>query len=183
MKKLALIFPGIGYHCDKPLLYYSKKLAAKAGYEIREVNYGGFPSNVRGDAEKMQKCFDMALSQSEEILSDVDLNGYDDVLIIGKSVGTAVAGAIAQNHRLRARFILYTPVKQTFSFSFGEAIVFHGTSDPWAKTPVIKDACEKNGIPVYITENANHSLETGDIILDLENITTVMKITEEYIKS
>ena len=25
--KLAVIFPGIGYHTDKPLLYYSKKLA------------------------------------------------------------------------------------------------------------------------------------------------------------
>ena len=25
--KLAVIFPGIGYHTDKPLLYYGKKLA------------------------------------------------------------------------------------------------------------------------------------------------------------
>ena len=24
--KLAVIFPGIGYHTDKPLLYYGKKL-------------------------------------------------------------------------------------------------------------------------------------------------------------
>ncbi len=24
--KLAVFFPGIGYHCDKPLLYYAKKL-------------------------------------------------------------------------------------------------------------------------------------------------------------
>ena len=28
--KLAVVFPGIGYHADKPLLYYSKKLAAQA---------------------------------------------------------------------------------------------------------------------------------------------------------
>ena len=25
-EKLVIIFPGIGYHCDKPLLYYAKKL-------------------------------------------------------------------------------------------------------------------------------------------------------------
>ena len=25
--KAAVFFPGIGYHCDKPLLYYSRKLA------------------------------------------------------------------------------------------------------------------------------------------------------------
>ena len=26
-KKIAVLFPGVGYHTDKPLLYYSKKLA------------------------------------------------------------------------------------------------------------------------------------------------------------
>ena len=34
MKKLAVLFPGIGYHCDKPLLYYSKKCLSAYGYEI-----------------------------------------------------------------------------------------------------------------------------------------------------
>ena len=31
--KLAVFFPGIGYHCDKPLLYYSRKLVQEYGYE------------------------------------------------------------------------------------------------------------------------------------------------------
>ena len=31
--KAAVFFPGIGYHCDKPLLYYSRKLAQECGYE------------------------------------------------------------------------------------------------------------------------------------------------------
>ena len=38
MKKLAVLFPGIGYHYDKPLLYYSKKCLSAYGYEIIEVN-------------------------------------------------------------------------------------------------------------------------------------------------
>ena len=33
MKKLAIFFPGIGYHCDKPLLYYARKLTQECGYE------------------------------------------------------------------------------------------------------------------------------------------------------
>ena len=40
MKKIAVIFPGVGYHADKPLLYYSKKIASQNGYEIVEVPYG-----------------------------------------------------------------------------------------------------------------------------------------------
>ena len=39
-KKIAVLFPGIGYHTDKPLLYYSRKLAMERGYEIIEVKYG-----------------------------------------------------------------------------------------------------------------------------------------------
>lgn len=35
MKKLAVFFPGIGYHCDKPLLYYSRKMAEQNGYDER----------------------------------------------------------------------------------------------------------------------------------------------------
>ena len=38
-KKLAVIFPGIGYHTDKPLLYYSKKIARQHGYDIVELSF------------------------------------------------------------------------------------------------------------------------------------------------
>ena len=31
--KLAVIFPGVGYHADKPLLYYGRKLAKQHGYQ------------------------------------------------------------------------------------------------------------------------------------------------------
>ena len=38
-KKIAVLFPGVGYHCDKPLLYYSRKLAIQKGYEVKSINY------------------------------------------------------------------------------------------------------------------------------------------------
>ena len=34
MKKLAVYFPGIGYTVDKPLMHYSRRLAADAGKNI-----------------------------------------------------------------------------------------------------------------------------------------------------
>ena len=71
-KKIAVLFPGIGYHTDKPLLYYSKKLARKRGYEIVEVKYGPLPSGVKGNAEKMRKAFEMALIYATEQLAEID---------------------------------------------------------------------------------------------------------------
>ena len=43
MKKgrIAVIFQGIGYNADKPLLYYSKKIALERGYDVKVVEYSG----------------------------------------------------------------------------------------------------------------------------------------------
>ena len=38
-KRMALILPGLGYHSDKPLLYYAKKLFRQRGYQIEEITY------------------------------------------------------------------------------------------------------------------------------------------------
>ena len=181
MKKHAVIFPGVGYHTDKPLLYYSKKLAAQAGYEIVEVPYGGFPKGVKGSAEKMEQAFYSALSQAEDILKEVDFLEYEDILFISKSVGTAVASAYGAKHHLSTRNIYYTPVEASFQFMDQPGIAFTGTKDAWAELEKVEDGCKKGGFPLYRTEDANHSLETGDVITDLKNLRKIMKITKEYI--
>ena len=88
---IAVLFPGIGYTCDKPLLYYSEKLVRERGYEVVRVPYGGFPPNVKGDAAKMYQCFVSAREQTEDILASVDWSKYTDILFFSKSVGTVVA--------------------------------------------------------------------------------------------
>ena len=41
-KKICVVFPGIGYHTDKPLLYYSKKYMMAHGYDIIDVTLASF---------------------------------------------------------------------------------------------------------------------------------------------
>lgn len=181
MKKLAVIFPGIGYHTDKPLLYYSKKLAVQKGYEIIEVSYGNFPSNVKGSKEKMEKAFYSALQQTEKMLKDVDFPSYDDILFVSKSVGTAVSSAYAGKYHLKTRNIYYTPVEASFRFMTQPGIAFTGTEDSWVVHDAIKEGCRKGDYPLYIIENANHSLEMGDVEGDLENLKMIMRVTADYI--
>ena len=160
--KIVCLFPGIGYTCDKPLLYYSWKMFASLGWKVVPIPYGGFPSGVKGNAKKMQKCAEMALDQAEELLKEIDWNQYDSILFVSKSVGTVVAGAYAARHHVPCRHVLFTPVESTFSFKVKDAIVFHGTADPWADSKVIINACRDAGLTLHVTEKANHSLETGD---------------------
>ena len=182
-KKIACLFPGIGYTCDKPLLYYSWKLLKGMGWEIVPVQYSGFPDKVKGDPEKMKLCAETALEQAEKILSDIDWKAYGEILFIGKSVGTVVCSAYAVSHGIGCRRILFTPVEATFGFDCGEAIAFHGTADPWAETKVIREKCKELGIPLYETEGANHSLETGDVEKDIKEIRKVMKVVREFVCS
>ncbi len=180
--KLAVIFPGIGYTCDKPLLYYSGKLAAKCGYEVIPVPYGNFGKDVKGNAKKMRESFEHALLQAEEMLSCVRWNEYEDIVFISKSIGTVVASCYAKKHGLHVRSILFTPLPETYEFAEMPACAFHGTSDQWADTPEIKNAAKRTGIPLYLTENANHSLETGDVLKDTENLRGVLEIVKDMLK-
>ena len=88
--KLVVCFPGIGYHCDKPLLYYSRKLAACAGYDhTLLLQYTYHKDGLRGSPAALREAFDTLYAQAEAQLSAVDWPQYDDVLFLSKSIGTA----------------------------------------------------------------------------------------------
>lgn len=180
-KKIAVLFPGVGYTFDRPLLYFAAKLAEKRGYEIRRVSYGNFPKNMRGDAAKMQAAFDSAAAEAREILSDVDWGSYTEILFISKSIGTIVAAEFRKANGIHARSISYTPMRHTFLFAEGEGIMFHGTADPWEPdNAAVEEGCRRIGQPLYLFEGANHSLETGDVDTDIVNLRRVMKLTADF---
>ena len=134
------------------------------------------------EKEKMEEVFFSAVRQSEEILKDVDFSLYDDILFLSKSVGTAVASAYGGKHGLNTRNIYYTPVEASFQFMTQPGIAFTGTADSWVDWHVVQEGCEKGGFPLYVIDGADHSLETGNVAEDLENLQDIMKKTEDYIK-
>ena len=94
MNGIAVFFPGIGYHCDKPLLYFSRELAREAGYqEIVNVNYSYHVEDIRGNPEKMRAAGLALFAQTEDALKEIRWDAYDDILFVSKSVGTAIAAA------------------------------------------------------------------------------------------
>jgi len=185
MYKLAVIFPGIGYTADKPLLHYSRRIAADHGFDVRVMAYSGFPPKVQGDGDRLMNSVQIALTQAVEMLSDVDFSAYEDILFVGKSIGTIVAAKIASESpvRDRIRLVLYTPLEATFSFAFDKAVVFTGDDDPWVgrNKSRISSICMSRGIPCFLLPHANHSLETADPFQDMEMLCGIMKKTEAFI--
>ena len=186
MSKIAVFFPGVGYTADKPLLHYSRRLAEDQGYEIKFLPYAGFPEKIKGDRAKMVESFNLALQQTEEMLSEVDLTAYDDVLFVGKSVGTIVAAKIAAESPMaeKIRLVLYTPLEDTFTFLKDKAkcIMFTGAADPWVggASSRISGLCAERKIPCHVIPEADHSLESGNLYKDLQNMQQIMEATEAF---
>ena len=188
--KLCVLFPGIGYTVDKPLLYYLGKYARSRDYEIISIKYKDLPKKVKGDSEKMKLTFDMAIEQTKDQLKDVEWSKYEHIIFIGKSIGTAIAAAFGKELKsglshsldnLNINYILLTPLKETFLFIDSKsAAAFHGTSDPWAETPEIEGLASKLDIPLYEYANANHSLETGDFETDINYLKDVFSKCSPY---
>ena len=179
MKKLAIFFPGIGYHADKPLLYYSRKLAGEAGYEQIALKYDYQAGNIRGNKEKMEAAFHALYAQAEEQLAEVDFTAYAEV-------GTIIASAYAQKLEEAGmaadlRHILYTPLEATYTFAPKHAAAFIGTADPWSDVPAVIRMSEAQGVPMHVYENANHSLETEDTLQNLKILQDVMEKTKAII--
>ena len=180
-KKLACILPGIGYHKDKPLLYYATKLTVQLGYEVMHISYKDMPTKIQGDASMMRRAAEIAYAQTEEQLSVVDFSAYEDVLFIGKSIGTVALAKYVATHEIQAKQIWYTPVEATFSFDSKNVLAFIGDADPWSDLDVIREKVSKMEISLYNYPRCNHSLECDDVEQNILVLQDVMARSQAFI--
>lgn len=180
--KIAVFFPGIGYHCDKPLLYYARKLAQEYGYEqIVTLDYTYDGKNIRGNRQKMEQAFESLYAKEEKKLEETAFDKYSEILFISKSVGTVIASAYAEKYKIKCRQVLYTPLEQTFLFEHGNAIAFIGTADPWSEVKKVVGRSQNQAVPIYVYEDADHSLEKGNVLQNIDILKSVMNKTKNYL--
>lgn len=181
-KKLAVLFPGIGYHNDKPLMYYTKKIARNLGYDIIELSYelNEVASEIKSDEEKTKDAIDLGFSQVDEKLKAVNFDEYERVIFVGKSIGTAVMARYEMTYELDVDMIIYTPIPYTFSYLGPcEGLLFHGSNDPFCDTDMCVQLCDEMSLTYAVIPEANHSLETGDVQTDIANMGKVMSAVEK----
>ena len=185
--KLAVIFPGIGYTCKRPLLYYSASMAEELGYEVLRLDYGEDIHSFRGrDASDLKKIAASALRRSMTVLRKKDLSGYEDIVMISKSIGTLIAVKAADRLRIQARHFMITPIPDTIPWIRKTDCVFlSGTGDPYIpKETVLKAAAENPQKAMKIFKECNHSLERpGDTAGNLKNLKKTVKLLKKYLKS
>ena len=180
MSKKAVIFPGIGYHKDKPLLYYSIRIAKAYGYSVECVDFSSISWDKKdlNDPVRMKEIFDRAME-----LAGSQFGGTkdDEVLFISKSIGTVVAACFAREKGIDAKQIYFSPLVHFGMYASDEGIAFYGDADPLADADEIEKICADKKIAAYRISGGNHSLETGDTDIDLKSLSMIMDRVKEYI--
>lgn len=176
MKKLAVMFPGMNYNSDKPLLYYTKKILSKENYDIVSISYGELP-------KEKQPAFDIAIKKAEEVTKDINWSNYDTILFISKSIGTILAGIIAANLPKNIKHIYIIPINETLEFMNGDVVVFSGKEDPMMNTKDLVEECNNKEIELFLYDDCNHSMETGDVNRDIKILADITEKCQEFIKN
>ena len=171
-KKLVIMFPGVGYTMDCPLLYYASFLYETKGYEQIHMKYNSILLNP--DLTREEKTL-QARDYVWEKAKEIDFSAYDEVVFFSKSFGTAEAGILAERLGITPTQIFLTPLPRALSYIKKTDTVVIGTADE--VYPECKAYFEEHGIqPMYI-EGADHSLERkGKPFESLEILRDVMHL-------
>lgn len=171
MKKLVIMFPGVGYTMDYPLLYYASLLYEARVYEQIHMKYNSifFESDLTRE-EKTLKVREYVW----EKVKDIDFSAYDSVVFFSKSFGTAEAGYLAEKLGIKPVQIYLTPIPRALPYIKEGDIVIIGTADE--VYPECKTYFDEHEIPPMYIDGADHSLEVkGKPFESLEILRNVME--------
>lgn len=180
MKKLAVIFPGVGYTCMKPLLYYTASVAKDAGYEVLQLDYGDDIHTFKGRKElELTPIIELAKTRVlEHQLKKIDWSHYEKIVFISKSIGTVIACDVEKYFDLEVKQFLITPIPATMPYlERVNGLFFSGTADPYISSKKVAKAVKRYPKKVGgIFEGCNHSLERPEhTVKNLKNVKAVVK--------
>jgi predicted alpha/beta-hydrolase family hydrolase len=168
--KLAVMFPGLGYTCHMPLLYYATEILLGYEYDVLQLNTDYTRRDYQFSSREERASWILTDSQAA-VHCGLAQREYTSLILIGKSIGTmAMAGIININVDLTIATIWLTPllnqpylVNAALCFK-GPALFIGGTGDQTYLLDVLNRIEEKNNARILIVDGADHSLEIKDDI-------------------
>lgn len=173
-----VLFPGVRYSVDTPLLYYAGRAFAQRGYEVRAVDYGDGAQSLTGLAETAAALEEPVLAQ----LRSWALEECEDVVFVSKSIGTVLAGRCAAALNASMRHIYLTPLELSLPFlNRAEDVVFGAGADPFLDAERLKTHCEEHGVPLKVYPGVGHRLEDkADLRRTLAILAEIAEVYERF---
>ena len=172
-KSLLLVYPGVGYTSDKPLLYYGIQCALQHDYDVCVFSYGQIPFDKQHPMDYVNE----AVKQVQAMLHQIDVSQYDKVVCLGKSIGTIIAYETTQ--AMTCQYFMLTPLKEVLQFRISKNDIFIcGDNDSLVPQVDVFQDCDAQ---VHIVKG-NHSLECGSVQEDLQQLQLIVQQFEAWIE-
>ncbi len=187
---VALIFPGLAYNCDMPLLYYSIEAILASGINTLAVDYD-YSNNPDYMKQSVRDRAEWLMGDIEATFNAVTNDEHLKIVcMVGKSLGTLALGHLIETHEsLRdAKTIWLTPLvknpellEQMLAY-MKDAVLVIGTQDPHYDRDIIDRLNVSTQLSGIVIDGANHSLEIeGDVTKSLRVLMQIVTIIQQFL--
>ena len=140
-KNLLILFPGVRYSTDCPLLYYTRVAYDYAGYEIIAINDYGI-----AQSDDLGSYADKAVKSLVKRLAETQFDKYEHIVFAEKSIGTLIGLMLSDALGLPDVYhIMYTPLEAVFNYINPERRIVGMAAGTTDKHIEIKGALGKGG--------------------------------------
>lgn len=158
--KLTILFPGVRYSVDCPLLYYPSMWYEEKGFQVISANY----HVKKTDGIKKQEEY---IKQAKKGLKKQFLNfpfeNYDEIRFVSKSIGTILALWLEEELGIsNVEHVLLTPIERTLPFLKRKRNCIYmasGTADKMVDHERLQKVCKKMNYPLQEFDGLGHRLE------------------------
>lgn len=176
-KRLMVLLPGRSYTIDAPLMYYSKILGWQLGYDTLLVNYGFHINHSDFELSDIPNIH----RETDNILSQVlNTHEYDEVVFVGKSLGTPIAAMLANKTPNTSKIVLLTPIQRSQDIIDNiPTLAIIGTDDRVYDADMIVDT---DTLTWVVYDYLNHGLQkTDDLAASLAILPDIMQHCEAFL--
>lgn len=186
--KLAVLYPGMRYTCDRPLLYFTTELLLSKGYDVLQL-WSNYNSPQFKDLSKSDKTIQIIADGQALLESGRQAGTYTQYMLCGKSLGTITMAFILQAEPdLEALITVWftplihlPPVAESILAQTSPVFIAGSLSDDTFSSGPIDRIMSKPGTSVYTSDEADHSLEIpGDTLQSLSILDQVITRLSEF---
>jgi len=186
---LAVLYPGYGYTCQMPLLYYTSRLLRDLGADVLQVeyDYGAQGFRTLPEAEQDRLFFGDVRASYRAAAAQ---RAYRQVTLVGKSLGThALSYLLSERAELGgARAVWLTPLLHDPDFVRRlercpqRSLFVIGTADPAYNAERLRALARTPQRDVEVIDGADHSLELDDLDASLDALRRTASRTRAFLK-
>jgi len=182
-RTLAVLFPGLRYSCDMPLLYYPLKLLLERGAEVLQVR-ADYSLPAYQSLLPSERAAWLAVDAEAVVQAARTQGEYTRLVLIGKSIGTVALASLVP-HAREAITIWLTPLLRNPQLvagcaaaeqNRGAALFIAGTADDLYDAAALDRIRAATQAEALLVEGGDHSLEiAGDFLASLRALEQVMQ--------